>query len=234
MADALTTALQNGSTLPAGRYRQREGSLIGASEFRIPHDGDTYRCYQVVAYEEVIYILDAGMKKSSRGGEMPKHDKERLERRLSLAKEAYKSDARGIKDEYAARAASHRTGSVPDRGEIEVVDEENSGPIRGSGNFLLDRGYAEPDEMRIKFLLANEIALAIEGRGLTEQRAAELTGLDEPALSRIARGQVTDCSLFLLMRPLASLGKDVRLEWSDASDGEGHIMADAHATPEAA
>ena len=78
------------------------------------------------------------------------------------------------------------------------------------------------------------LALAIEGRGLTEQRAAELTGLDEPALSRIARGQVTDCSLFLLMRPLASLGKDVRLEWSDASDGEGHIMADAHATPEAA
>ena len=40
-----------------------------------------------------------------------------------------------------------------------------SGPIIGSGDFLKDRGYLDPDEMRLKFALANEIALIIEERG---------------------------------------------------------------------
>ncbi|AWN46845.1 hypothetical protein DK419_11430 [Methylobacterium terrae] len=114
------------------------------------------------------------------------------------------------------------------------MDKANSGPVRGSGNFLLDRDYADPEEARIKFLLANEIAFAIKSRGLGEMRAAELAGIEPVALSRIAGGQVTECSLFLLMRVLASLGKDARLEWSDAPGNEGHIMAGTCETPEAA
>ncbi len=65
-------------------------------------------------------------------------------------------------------------------------------------------------------------------------RAAELAGIDPTTLSRIAGGQVTDCSLALLMRVLASLRKDVRLERSDAPGDEGRIMAGAYETPAAA
>ncbi|MEN3230242.1 type II toxin-antitoxin system RelE/ParE family toxin [Methylorubrum rhodesianum] len=113
MADAFMTALQNGSRLPAGRYEGLSGTLSGVSEFRIPHDGDTYRCYQVVEYAEVIYVLDAGIKKSPRGGQMPNEDKERLEKRLALARRAYKAEEARIKSDFAARSVSRGEQAAP-------------------------------------------------------------------------------------------------------------------------
>lgn len=85
------------------------------SEFRMPHDGDTYRCYQFVEYDEVIYVLDAGIKKSPRGGQLPKEDKERLERRLVMARRAYEADKARIKADHAARSVLRSTPSAGPR-----------------------------------------------------------------------------------------------------------------------
>jgi len=78
--------------------------------------------------------------------------------------------------------------------------EHEQGPIRGSGNFLADRGYADPEEARLKILLANDIALAVEARGLSLAQVAELTGLPQDDVARILAGVVSGYPVALLTR----------------------------------
>ncbi|CAN7218396.1 helix-turn-helix domain-containing protein [Pararhizobium sp. LjRoot238] len=93
----------------------------------------------------------------------------------------------------------------------------------GSGNYLKDRGYADPAEMRVKFLLSNEIALAIEDKALSQKAAAELTCLKQPDISRIANGNVGDYSVWRLMRTLSLLGKDIVIDIHQSSQQQGDI-----------
>jgi predicted XRE-type DNA-binding protein len=108
-----------------------------------------------------------------------------------------------------------------------MTTKETSGPVRGSGNFLRDMGYEDPDEMRVKFTLANSIAVAIEQRHLKQAEVAKLTGLAQPDISRIVNGIVKEYSLIRLMRVLTALGKDVSIGIGDASGGRGVITAEA-------
>ncbi|UYO45739.1 helix-turn-helix domain-containing protein [Rhodopseudomonas palustris] len=66
---------------------------------------------------------------------------------------------------------------------------------RGTGDFLHDMGYGNPDEMRAKFAIANKIALVIEDSGITEQQAAELMGIREGDVARIENGIVSEFSV---------------------------------------
>lgn len=97
--------------------------------------------------------------------------------------------------------------------------------IRGSGDFLKDMGYEDPDEMRVKFVMANAIALAIEDRALTQGEAAKLTGLVRSDVARIVDGAVKDYPLFRLMQALAALGKDVLIEIRGSASNQGAIFA---------
>jgi predicted XRE-type DNA-binding protein len=108
---------------------------------------------------------------------------------------------------------------------MQMNDQENSGPVRGSGDFLRDRGYDDPEEMRVKFALANNIALTIEDRSLRQIDVAALAGLAQADVSRIVNGIVKDYSVFRLMRVLAALGKDVSIGITDASSEHGTIIA---------
>jgi predicted XRE-type DNA-binding protein len=100
-----------------------------------------------------------------------------------------------------------------------------SGPIVGSGDFLKDRGYLDPDETRLKFALANEIALIIEERGLKQTEAAEAAELSQSDVSRIVNGIVKDYSVYRLMRIVTKLGKNVSIDFTDAKAGQGAIFA---------
>ncbi len=106
-----------------------------------------------------------------------------------------------------------------------MTDKENSGPVRGSGDFLKDMGYADPEEMRVKFALANAIALEIEDRNLKQADVAKAAGISQADVSRIANGVVKDYSVFRLMRVLTALGKDIHIGISDASSERGRIVA---------
>lgn len=75
-----------------------------------------------------------------------------------------------------------------------------------------DKSECRPAEMRIKLLLSNEIALAIEDKALNQKAAAELTCLKQPDISRIANGNVGDYSVWRLMRTLSLLGKDIVID----------------------
>ncbi|MGU3282469.1 helix-turn-helix domain-containing protein [Methylobacterium mesophilicum] len=100
-----------------------------------------------------------------------------------------------------------------------MSDDENSGPVRGSGNFLADRGYADPEEASLKILLANKVALLLEDQRMTQVKAAERSGLAQADVSRIVNGLVKDYSVFRLMRVLTALGQDIHLGWAEASSG---------------
>jgi phage-related protein len=88
-ADARTTAIQNHQALPRNQRQSLSGKLAGIDEVRILSDGDTYRVYHLVEFAEVIYILDAGMKKSPTGSRIPKPQSEMLEKRKRSAQDDY-------------------------------------------------------------------------------------------------------------------------------------------------
>ncbi len=90
-------------------------------------------------------------------------------------------------------------------------DLEDTPPVIGSGNFLADQGYAEPDETRVKFRLANEIALLIERHGLLQSEVCEMTGLRQPDVSKIANGNVAGFSVWRLLQVLKGLGQKVTI-----------------------
>ncbi|WP_426240218.1 helix-turn-helix domain-containing protein [Pararhizobium sp. DWP1-1-3] len=99
-----------------------------------------------------------------------------------------------------------------------------AGPAKlGSGNYLKDRGYSDPAEMRVKFLLSNEIALAIEDKVLSQKAAAELTNLKQPDISRIVNGNVGDYSVWRLMRALSLLGRDIVIDIQQSGQARGDI-----------
>jgi len=69
---------------------------------------------------------------------------------------------------------------------------------RGSGDFLVDMGYSDPDVVRVKFALSNAIALAVERLGAA--RAAALAGATVDQIDAITEGRVRDVSIEDLRR----------------------------------
>jgi phage-related protein len=77
------------------RAKPLKGTLGGVDEIVIDGgDSDTYRAVYTVKLGEVVYALDAFKKKSTKGGNLPKHDRERIEARLKTARAAAR-EARG-------------------------------------------------------------------------------------------------------------------------------------------
>lgn len=105
-AMAALTDLQNGRRPAKNRYKDLTGNqkLDGVGEIRLDDDGNTFRIYNVVVYREVIYLLDAGMKKSVRGGAIPQQDLRRLELRRKAAAEDYEAKKPFYTERYEERA----------------------------------------------------------------------------------------------------------------------------------
>ncbi len=97
--------------------------------------------------------------------------------------------------------------------------------VVGSGDYLRDRGYVDPAETRAKFFIANQIAVAIEEKGLSQATAAVITGLKQPDVSRIVNGNVKEYSVWRLMTTLKALGYDIAIEVQRLPEGSGHISA---------
>ena len=108
---------------------------------------------------------------------------------------------------------------------MRPTKDDNSQPIVGSGDFLRDRGYQDPDEMRLKFALANEIALIIDQRKLKQADVARIAEVSQSDVSRITNGIVKDYSVYRLMRIVTKLGRNVLIEFADAGRSQGAILA---------
>lgn len=117
-ANARTTILQNGGRLPVSQVKALKGGLAGISEIRLQGDKDTYRVYFAAEFKTAIYMLDAGIKKSPTGDEIPRPQIERLEERLKQAKKHYAAAEKILEarfkdreDVRKARAAALKTVS---------------------------------------------------------------------------------------------------------------------------
>ena len=81
----------------------------------------------------------------------------------------------------------------------------------GSGNMFADIGVPEPEEELAKAQLASRIREIIRGSRLTQVAAASLMGIDQPKVSALLSGRLTDFSSERLMRLLTRLGQDVEI-----------------------
>lgn len=80
-----------------------------------------------------------------------------------------------------------------------------------SGNVFADLELPHADEELAKVELAFEISQIIEERGLTQEEAAELIGVDQPKVSAVARYRLDGFSMERLYRFLNALGRDIEI-----------------------
>src|SRR6185503_1985361 len=84
----------------------------------------------------------------------------------------------------------------------------------GSGNVFADLGFEHAEERLFKAELATRIAQLIEKKGWTQAQTAERTGLDQPKVSRLLRGQLSGFSADRLFAILNRLGHSVEVRIS--------------------
>ncbi|MSO99915.1 MAG: XRE family transcriptional regulator [Acetobacteraceae bacterium] len=93
----------------------------------------------------------------------------------------------------------------------------------GSGNVFADLGLSNPEESLAKAELASRIGGAIRERRLTQAAAAAILGIDQPKVSRLQRGYLTNFSVERLMQFLTLLGRDVEISVKPAARGVGRV-----------
>jgi predicted XRE-type DNA-binding protein len=78
-----------------------------------------------------------------------------------------------------------------------------------SGNVFRDLDLPSAEEALAKAELAARIAEIIAGMKLTQAAAGEILGVDQPKISALMRGRLTDFSTDRLIKFLTNLGRDV-------------------------
>lgn len=104
-------------------------------------------------------------------------------------------------------------------------DEETTRFVSGSGNVFADLQLPDPEEALAKAGLAQAIAETIERRGLTQEEAGRIMGLDQPKVSAIVRGRLSGFTQDRLTRCVLALGNDVEITIRSgaASAVAGHL-----------
>lgn len=84
----------------------------------------------------------------------------------------------------------------------------------GSGNVFADLGFEDAEERLLRAQLATEITQLIKKKGWTQAQTAQRTGLDQPKVSRLLRGQLSGFSADRLFAILNRLGHSVEVRIS--------------------
>ena len=82
---------------------------------------------------------------------------------------------------------------------------------RGSDNVFADLGFDNPEEMRLRADLVQQLREIIQRRRLTQAAAAKLLRITQPDLSALLHGRLTKYSLERLLRFMTILDRDVRI-----------------------
>ena len=83
--------------------------------------------------------------------------------------------------------------------------------VRSSGNVFADLGFADAGERQTKVCLAIAINDVLRRRGLSQGKAAELLGINQPKVSALSKYCLEGFSVERLMRFLTALNKDVEI-----------------------
>ena len=85
------------------------------------------------------------------------------------------------------------------------------GVTPSSGNVFADMGVADPEEALAKAQLASRIREVVRRSRLTQVAAAAVMRIDQPKVSALLNGRLTNFSSERLMRLLTRLGQDVEI-----------------------
>ena len=80
-----------------------------------------------------------------------------------------------------------------------------------SGNVYADFGFSNPEEAKTKADLAMLISEIIKEKDLTQQQAADLMNIDQPKVSKIIRGLLSEFSIERLLKFILALGFDLEI-----------------------
>ena len=81
----------------------------------------------------------------------------------------------------------------------------------GSGNVFADLGLPQPNRLLAKAVLVRNIRQRIAERNLSQRKAGELLGLDQPKISELLRGKTAGYSMDRLFKFLNLLGQSVEI-----------------------
>lgn len=101
---------------------------------------------------------------------------------------------------------------------------------RSGGNIFKDIGLPNADEHAIKADIVIRLAKLIEQKGLSQSKAAILTGIAQPDLSKLLRGHFAGFSLDRLVQAILALGSDVEIRVKKPAvnrRGRARVMAEA-------
>ncbi len=106
-----------------------------------------------------------------------------------------------------------------------IVPEAEGTVTFSSGNVFADLELPNPEERLAKSKLASTICEIVNSRGLTQKEAAEVMGIDQPKVSKIMRGRLSDFSAEWLLARILRLGLDVQIsiDTKSAPKGTGTI-----------
>lgn len=88
--------------------------------------------------------------------------------------------------------------------EMETVDA-------GSGDVLVDLGFPDADERRLRVQLAMRLNELIADRGLTQAQAAKLFGIPQPHISELKHYKLSRFSSERLLHFVTLLDRDVEI-----------------------
>ena len=96
-------------------------------------------------------------------------------------------------------------------GQEMKVKKKTSAVHKSSGNVFEDLAVSNPEDSFAKAKLVGRICQIITDRKLTQKKAADLMGLDQPKISALIRGKLRGFSTERLFRCLNELGQEVEI-----------------------
>src|SRR5947209_1490413 len=96
---------------------------------------------------------------------------------------------------------------------LQGGQHEDAKPLTGfNGRSVVDDfGFSNPEEAKTKADLAMLITKIIKEKDLTQQQAADLMNIDQPKVSKIVRGLLSEFSIERLLKFILALGFDIEI-----------------------
>ena len=107
-----------------------------------------------------------------------------------------------------------------------AMHDEHAHVTSGCGNVYADLDLPDAGAMLVKAQLALSISKIIKSRGLTQMKAAQITGLPQPKLSDMLNGKFRGISEGKMLECITRLGRDIQIHINPNERPEnspGHI-----------
>ena len=96
-----------------------------------------------------------------------------------------------------------------------------------SGSAFHALGLADADDLVLRADLMRKIAQIVAARGLTQVKAAELMGMDQPRVSALLNGRIGKFSTDRLLKALSDLGQDIEVRITPSKLRKGRLRVAA-------